>query len=180
MRKSDSTEDFKIYRQEAERARDEGIPLFRQSIIAILLKVVLPIGLVATLIGFVLNTVNETASVAQTELGPRALLDKYTWFKEASAQAEAKLASIKVLRARVTRLDETYKGQTRQNWTRQDLEQYNLWTSEVAGVTASYNTLAADYNAKMAEIHWRFANRGDLPAGANEPLPREFKPYAEE
>jgi hypothetical protein len=177
---SKHTEDFKSYRREAESATGEAVPLFRQGLISILLKVVLPVGLVLTLIGWVLGTVNETASVAQAELGPRAMLDKYTWFKEASAQAEAKLASIKVLRARTTQLDATYKGQARRDWARQDLDQYNLWTSEVAGVTASYNGLAATYNAKMAEIHWRFANRGDLPAGATEPLPREFKPYVEE
>lgn len=41
----------------------------------------------------------------------------------------------------------------------------------------SYNSLAADYNSQMAKFNWRFANKGDLPPGATDPLPREFKPY---
>jgi len=152
----------------------------RNAVIKILFTVVLPICLAISVLGWVLSAANETASVAQAELGPRALLDKYSWFKEAAAQCEAKLASIKVLRSRKDQLDTMYKGMPRQSWVRQDLEQYNLWSSEVAGVTASYNDLAATYNAKMVEVHWKFTNRGDLPAGASEPLPREFKPYMEQ
>jgi hypothetical protein len=49
--------------------------------------------------------------------------------------------------------------------------------SEVAGVKASYNSLAAEYNANMVKVHWAFCNAGDLPAGAAEALPREYKPY---
>jgi hypothetical protein len=173
-------DEFSDYRRDAERALGEGVPLFRQGLIAILLKVVLPVGLVFMVITWIFSSINQTAAVAQAELGPRALLDKYTWFKEAAAQCDAKRANIKVLRARLTTLDGTYKGSPRREWARSDAEQYNLWTSEVAGVTASYNDLAATYNAKMVEIHWRFANRGELPAGAAEPLPREFKPYVEE
>jgi len=56
-------------------------------------------------------------------------------------------------------------------------EQVGLWQSEVAGITASYNALAADYNAQMSKINYRFCNVGDLPRGATDPLPREFKPY---
>ena len=171
---------WKEDREDAERAREEGVPFFRDTFISVLVKVVLPVGLVFIAIATVFNYVGGASQVAQDELGARALLDKYTWFKEAAAQCDAKRASIKVLRARITELDKTYGNTPRTNWPRSDLEQRNLWSSEVAGVTASYNDLAAQYNAKMVEIHWRFTNQGSLPAGASEPLPREFKPYAEE
>jgi hypothetical protein len=46
------------------------------------------------------------------------------------------------------------------------------------GIKASYRTLAAEYNAAMAKFNYRFANAGDLPEGATEPLPREFATYA--
>jgi len=50
----------------------------------------------------------------------------------------------------------------------------------VAGIKASYNQLAAEYNAGMVKINWRYTNVGDLPPGSTEPLPREFKPYITE
>ncbi len=76
-------------------------------------------------------------------------------------------------------MDKTYAETPRINWPRTDLEQYNLWTTELAGVIAAYNSLAAEYNAQMAKENWAFCNVGDLPAGATEPLPREFAAYME-
>ena len=105
------------------------------------------------------------------------MLEKYEWFKDAAAQLDKKQADITVYNGRITEMNTTYKDLARQNWPREDREQYNIWSSEVAGVKASYNTLAAEYNAQMAKFNWRFANAGDLPKGADKPLPREFKPY---
>lgn len=45
--------------------------------------------------------------------------------------------------------------------------------------TASYNSLAVEYNAAMAKINFSFTNIGELPKGASQPLPREYKPYIE-
>jgi hypothetical protein len=77
-------------------------------------------------------------------------------------------------------MEESYLGQPRKDWARDDREQYNTWQSEVSGVKAGYNTLAADYNAQMAKFNWSFANAGQLPKGADKPLPREYKPYETE
>ena len=74
-------------------------------------------------------------------------------------------------------MNETYKDLLRNQWPREDREQYNVWSSEVAGVKASYNSLAAEYNSQMAKFNWRFANVGELPQDAEKPLLREFKPY---
>ena len=124
-----------------------------------------------------LRLFGETAQVAQEQFGPRAALKKYEWFKDAAAQLEAKRANIEVLNGRLGAMEEGYNHASRSEWAREDREQYNIWMSETAGVKASYNQLAAEYNAQMAKANWRFANAGDLPAGASEPLPREFKPY---
>lgn len=120
---------------------------------------------------------NEAVDVAVDEAGPRALLKKYQWFKDASAQLDKKTADVKVYEARFKSMEEGYKGQRRSEWAREDREQFNLWTSEVAGIKASYNGLAAEYNSAMSKINWAFCNQGDLPKGAETPLPREYKPY---
>ena len=140
-----------------------------------LLVMVVVAGL--SVVGYGLGWFGEAAKVAQEEFGPRAMLEKYEWFKDAAAQLEKKQADITVYNGRMTAVNETYKDLPRQNWPREDREQWNVWSSEVAGAKASYNMLAADYNAQMAKFNWRFANVGELPKGADKPLPREFKSY---
>ena len=147
---------------------------------AIAVRVILfVVGIVVLIsaIGYGLGWFGEAARVTQEEFGPRAMLEKYEWFKDAAAQLEKKQADITVYNGRMTAMNETYKDLARQKWPREDREQYNVWSSEVAGVKASYNSLAAEYNAQMAKFNWRFANVGELPKGADRPLPREFKPY---
>lgn len=147
---------------------------------AIAIKVIIALFVLGTLvsvIGYGLGWFGEAAKVAQEEFAPRAMLRKYEWFKDAATQIEKKQADITVYTGRMTAINETYKDLARQKWPREDREQYNVWSSEVAGVKASYNSLAAEYNAQMAKFNWRFANVGELPKGADTPLPREFKSY---
>lgn len=118
-----------------------------------------------------------TAKKANEQFGVDASLEKYEWFKDAAARLEAKRASVQVSEARLEALDKQYAGVPRKDWPRADLEQSNLWRSEVAGMKASFNDLAGQYNARMAKFNFRYANVGDLPQGASDPLPREFKPY---
>lgn len=135
------------------------------------------LGFFSLLIGIELGWFEETAQVAKEQFGPRASLEKYEWFKNASSQLDRKKADITVYESRVRAMQDTYKDVPRQNWPREDREQMNVWSSEVAGVKASYNDLAAEYNAQMAKFNWSYANTGELPKGADGPLPREFKPY---
>lgn len=132
------------------------------------------------LIGYAFGWFSEAGKVVQEEFGPRAMLEKYEWFKDAAAQLEKKRADITVYEGRMKAMEETYRNLERHRWPREDREQYNIWASEVAGVKAGYNQLAAEYNAQMAKFNWRFANVGELPEGADTPLPREFKPYVTE
>ena len=141
---------------------------------------VLAFSLVVSLIGYGLGWFGEAAKVTQDEFGPKAMLSKYEWFKNVSAELEKKQADIAVYGSRIISQNEAYEGVSRKDWPRDEREQRSIWESEVAGVKASYNSLAAEYNAQMAKFNWRFANVGELPQGADIPLPREFKTYINE
>lgn len=123
---------------------------------------------------------NEAAQVVREEFGPRESLRKYEWFKDAAAQCEKKLSDIRVYQGRVDRMHKEYEGTPFSKWDRGDKERLAIMEGEVAGIKASYNSLAAEYNAQMSKISWRYAEVGKLPQGATEPLPREFKAYLEE
>ena len=137
-------------------------------------------GLLATGAAWVLGMFGETATVVHDQFGPQALLVKYEWFKDASAQLDKKMADIAVYQNRFESLQATYAGIPRTQWARDDREQLSIWQSEVSGIKASYNSLAAEYNAQMSKFNYRFTNVGDLPAGATVPLPREYRPYLEQ
>lgn len=122
----------------------------------------------------------DAKDTAFKEFKPSALLKKYEWFKDASAQLDKKIADISVYESRIKALNESYEGKSRSEWAREDREQWSIWQSEFAGVKASYNSLAAEYNSQMAKFNWDFCNVGTLPKGATEPLPREYKPYVTE
>ena len=123
---------------------------------------------------------NNANQVVRQEFYPDALLRKYSWFKDTAAGLDKKLADLKVYDTRIQQLRADYNGAARKEWAREDREQLSIWQSEKAGVAASYNSLAAEYNAQMSKFNWRFTNVGDLPPGATTPLPRAFKPYLEE
>ena len=117
------------------------------------------------------------AGKANQQFGVDASLEKYERFKDIAARLDAKKSSIEVSEARLVALEKEYEGTPRKDWPRADLEQSNVWRAEVAGMKASFNSLAAEWNAMMAKENYRYANVGDLPKGADKPLPREFKPY---
>jgi hypothetical protein len=119
----------------------------------------------------------KAADVAAQQVDPALLLKRYEWFKEVAAECDKKLADIKVYESRLESMAADYEGSSRKDWDRTDKEQFNLWQVEIAGVKASYNSLAAEYNAAMSKINYRFTNVGQLPKGATETLPREIREY---
>ncbi len=130
-------------------------------------------------LGFGCGFYDNGLQVAKKEFYPDALLRKYEWFKDASAALDKKQADIRVFTAELKDLVDQYDGAPRRTWAREDREQYSVLASQVAGIKASYNSLAAEYNAEMVKFNWRFTNVGDMPPGASTPLPREYKPYEE-
>jgi hypothetical protein len=143
-----------------------------------LVLIALSVGL--SVLGLVCTAANDAASTAQRELSASTLLAKYSWLKEAHAQLDKKVADIAVYKKGLSDLASSYGAGPRTTWAREDRDAYNLRATELLGITASYNDLAAQYNAKMAEVQWRFTNVGTLPQGATEPLPREYVPYRSE
>lgn len=133
--------------------------------------VVIGLGIVLGSAGYVLGWFSEAAQVAQEEFGPRAMLQKYEWFKDASAQLDKKVADVAVFEAQIAEL------QTEDDPDRFSRSDLNQWRRELAGIKASYNLLSGEYNSQMAKFNWAFANVGTLPPGAEMPLPREYKPY---
>lgn len=124
------------------------------------------------------NYAGRVATVVQQEIDPAVLLQKYSWFKDASAALDKKVADISVYNSKLKSLTDIY-GPARE-WPRDVREQAAIWASELAGIKASYNSLAAEYNSQMSKINWAFTNLGQLPKGATTPLPREYKPYTVE
>jgi hypothetical protein len=120
------------------------------------------------------NLASRAVTVAQEELDPRTLLNRYMWFKDASAALDKKKADIALYEQRLAKIEAQYAGR---ETPRHVVEQQSLWATEMLGVKASYNSLVAEYNAAMAKINWRFTNVGDLPAGESQVLPRSYREY---
>ena len=146
-----------------------------------IILLVAALSAVGGVIGYVGGWFGEAGQVVREELGPRALLKKYEWFKDASAQLDAKSKNIEAMEARVRALEESYsengKILPKTKWARVDAEQHMQWLNEVAGLKANFNDLAAQYNSAMSKINFAFTNVGQLPQGADKALPREYKPY---
>lgn len=125
------------------------------------------------------NMIDNGFKTVEQQFSPSELLRKYEWFKDASSQCENKLATLKTYESRFRDMKQGYGSDSlkRRNWSRPDVEQWNVWESEYLGVKASYNDLAAEYNAAMVKFNYSFCNVGQLPQGAGVALPREFKPY---
>lgn len=134
--------------------------------------------LILSVAGYAAGWFSEAAQVARDEFGPREALRKYEWFKDAAAQLDKKRADIGIYQDQIASYAADY-GEARSKWPRDIRREAGQRRVELLGVRASYNSLAAEYNAQMAKFNYRFANVGELPAGATEPLPREFKPYQE-
>jgi hypothetical protein len=128
-------------------------------------------------LGHAIGLFGEAAQTTREQVGPKAILKKYEWFKDAAAMLDKKTADIKVYESRITNMKEGNGNKNVGEWSRGAQEQYYIWLSEVAGIKASYNGLAAEYNSNMSKVNYAFCNTGQLPEGSTSPLPREFKPY---
>lgn len=147
-------------------------------VLLILLCIVgIPLGFVLHGCDIITGTTHKAMDVAAAQFDPATMLKRYEWFKDAAAMCDKKRADLTLYESRFKQLQADYAGKPRNEWAREDREQYNMWLSECSGIAASYNTLAAEYNSAMAKMNYSFTNIGELPRGVSEPLPREFKPY---
>lgn len=145
--------------------------------VVVLLVLVVLFGI--SVVGRGCKWLGQAGDVVAQELAPGELLRKYAWFKDCLSQLDKKRADIEIYTARLKTMEDDYTDVARKDWSRTDKEQMSVWQTECAGVKASYNSLAAEYNAQMAKINWRFCNKGNLPKGATEVMPREVARYIE-
>jgi len=135
-----------------------------------LLIIILIGGLLGT-VGYFAGWFSEAATVTKKEFGPQAMLKKYEWFKNASAELVKKENDILVYSTNLKNMEDSYKNIPRNKWDRTDKEQYNQWSIELAGIKASYNSVAAEYNAQSSKFNWSpFKGNSDLP-------PTEYKTF---
>lgn len=126
-----------------------------------------------------LPLLSDSRRVIVNEYSASSLLDKYTRFKDMYASLEAKRATIKTLDGKIKSIEDQYEGVPRKDWVREDIQTINQWRTEIDGLKASYNNLAAQYNSDMSKANVNFTNIGELPKGATEPLPRSVATYIE-
>ena len=132
--------------------------------------------LVAIIVGInVIGFAGEAASVVREEVSPRAVQEKYEWFKRSKAAMDARLASIEVFKSQIEAVRNDYPNPT--DRPRDIRTEMNQWRREVAGIVASYNTMASEYNSQHAMWNYAFADFGTLPAGVTDTLPRTFGEY---
>ena len=109
---------------------------------------------------------NDAKDTVYNEFKVSTLLKKYEYFKDLSASIDKKRADIELYQIEVS------------SYTKEDDRFYvEQRKSELIGIIAMHNQLCAEYNSAMSKFNYRFTNIGDLPEGATEPLPREYKPY---
>lgn len=107
--------------------------------------------------------INEGATVAREEVGPRAALKKYEWFKDASATIEEKGHTIRVYEMNRTDMFESYGSIPRKDWDTLDKRQYNQWSMEITGIKASYNKVVKEYNSASSKFNWNLFDTVDIP-----------------
>ena len=108
----------------------------------------------------------DAKETVYNEFKVSTLLKKYEYFKDLSAAIDKKRADIEVYQTEIS------------SYNKDDDKFYvEQRKSELLGIIAMHNQLCAEYNSAMSKFNYRFTNVGDLPEGAGEPLPREYKPY---
>lgn len=117
---------------------------------------------------------NDGIKTVEKIFTPSELLKKYEYYKDLSSTLDRRTADISVYDSELKNIDKKYEGKEMPKW---EQEYYNTKNSERLGLINSYNQLASEYNSAMSKFNYRFCNVGDLPEGAINPLPKEFKPY---
>lgn len=112
------------------------------------------IGIFGTVLSLSLGIWGDAASTVKKEYSASAMLKKYEWFKDASATLESKLQTIKVYDQNMIDMHNDYIDIYRKDWDRLDKAQYNQWKVELAGLKASYNQLASEYNSQSNKFNW--------------------------
>jgi hypothetical protein len=143
---------------------DETVGMYKVIVICLLLV----LGLGAT--GVVCSFCGEGATVAQTEFGPKAALQKYEWFKEQSSAISKMDQDIDLFKQRVTDVEKTFVAYgDKAKWPLDVRYQYNQSVQQgredLLAVISQRNNLVKEYNAASSKFNWSlFQAREDAPA----------------
>jgi hypothetical protein len=118
-----------------------------------------------SIFGAVSGWFSEASNVAREEFGPRAMLKKYEYFKDASQQLSAKENDIIIYEEKVKSFCSNIASLDRIS-----RENCSLWMQESAGLKMSFNSLAAEYNSQSNKFNWESFDKTD-----GDSVPKSFK-----
>lgn len=128
------------------------------------------ISVVTGLVGIPLGWWEETKKVAKEEFGPRAALDKYSWFIDQANRIEKMDQDLKIFETRAAGIDKQYDayGKDKSKWPPHITMQYNQAAQQgrddLAALASQRNNLVRDYNAASEKFNWSlFQSRPDKP-----------------
>lgn len=121
------------------------------------------------------NILTATKDAVWQEVNPKELNHKYEWFKDSHARLTSLQQQIATKQEIINSHKQSLSSIPRDKWSRDDVQQSNVSTAELAGIKAAFNNLAAEYNAEMAKWHTSFTNAGKMPEGSS--LPQSIIPY---
>lgn len=127
---------------------------------------------------FALTTCGEAAEVAREEAGPRAMRDKYRWFKQQHERISKARQDITTFEKSVDGVKAKYEvyGEPK-DWAPSISHQYNTEleraTVDLKAIVSNHDNMVRDYNAASADFMWeKFDTEGDLPRNHNRYAPK--------
>lgn len=136
--------------------------------IIILVLVVVAVGLVGNVLGWWFSS---AINVAEQELNPAEMLEKYEWFVEQANMIKKADADVAIFEQKMVDIENYYVstyGTDKTIWLQVTLIQYNHELStartDLAAIVSNRNSLVQDYNAQSEKFNWApFRNRSDFP-----------------
>ncbi|GEM_PF-2230337 len=133
--------------------------------------VIMIVGTLLGLIASALGWFGEAAQVTHDEFGPKAALEKYSWFIDQANAIKKMDQDVKMFEDRVAKVEENYVayGADKSKWVPDVRLQYNhergTARDDLVGVASQRNNLVKDYNAASRKFNWSpFQTNPDKPA----------------
>jgi hypothetical protein len=127
-------------------------------------------GAILGVVGYAFNWCGDAAQVTRDEFGPKAMIQKYEWFKEQSAAIKKMDQDIVLFEKRSVSVVSQYKdyGQDKTKWPMDIRLQYNRAKEQarddLMAVVSQRNNLVKEYNAAGSKFNWKpFATDPSAP-----------------
>ncbi len=140
-----------------EKAAERGPMSLFFKVLGPLLVVIIVIGVV----GFVFNPFRQAARVIEKTMDADNVLYNYEWFKQRNQDVKALNAKVKSTDAMTRQFKE--EAGPRENWHRQDRDEYSRLSAILLGLKQQRNDLVAEYNARSEMANRAIFKTGDLP-----------------